>query len=296
MIEYKRLNTKKLTNRKNLRMETASLFGYIMAEPEKLSDVDRQIYQRSYCSLCRALGRRYGTVGRIALSYDMAFLIILLDSIYCPETPVLSARCMVHPLSLHEYRLDEISSYAADMNIALAYFNLLDDWADNGSVLKLAEAKLLEGGYRRFSALHPSKNAVMEDCLSELSEVEISGVQNPDIPANCFGRLIGEVFAFRGDEYAEDLRSFGISLGRFIYILDACIDLRQDLRHKRYNPLLASPSEDFDSFLVLLMSDCTTKYGQLQVIRNKKIIENILYSGIWTKYEIHKAHRGSKKI
>ncbi len=264
-----------------------------MAESEKLSDGDRQIYRRSYCSLCRALGRCYGTVGRIALSYDMAFLVILLDSIYCSETPILSARCMVHPLSFHEYRNDEISSYAASMNIALAYFNLLDDWADNGSVLKLAEAKLLEGGYRRFSTLYPSKNAIMEDCLSELSKIERSGEQNPDIPANCFGRLVGEVFSFRGDEYSEDLRSFGISLGRFIYILDACIDLRQDLRHKRYNPLVASPSGDFDSFLVLLMSDCTARYRQLPVIRNRKIIENILYSGIWTKYEIHKAHRGS---
>ena len=29
------------------------------------------------------------------------------------------------------------------------------------------------------------------------------------------------------DEYADKLREFGESLGRFVYILDACIDLKK---------------------------------------------------------------------
>ena len=34
------------------------------------------------------------------------------------------------------------------------------------------------------------------------------------------------------------LRPFGEALGRFIYLLDAVIDLPEDLRHGRYNPCL----------------------------------------------------------
>lgn len=61
---------------------------------------------------------------------------------------------------------------------------------------------------------------------------------------------------------------------------------RKDIKHKRYNPLITNSKSEFDDMLNLLLSDCVEKYKNLNI--SNKIIENILYSGIWTKYEIHK--------
>jgi hypothetical protein len=36
------------------------------------------------------------------------------------------------------------------------------------------------------------------------------------------------------------------------------------------------------------MADCVEKYKQLPIIQDKNLIENILYSGVWTRYEAEK--------
>ena len=99
---------------------------------------------------------------------------------------------------------------------------------------------------------------------------------------------MGELFVLHEDEYAENLRAFGKSLGKFIYILDACLDLKDDIKQERYNPMITASSEDFSTILNVLMADCVEKYNRLPINRDKHLIDNILYSGVWTKYEAEK--------
>lgn len=40
-----------------------------------------EVYCGYYCGICKSIGRRYGQLPRMALSYDAAFLAILLASI-----------------------------------------------------------------------------------------------------------------------------------------------------------------------------------------------------------------------
>lgn len=68
--------------------------------------------------------------------------------------------------------------------------------------------------------------------------------------------MFGEVFTPYEDEFSEKLRNFGDALGRFIYILDACIDLEKDIKHKKYNPLITYSKAEFDDMLNLLLADC----------------------------------------
>ncbi|MGB4660044.1 MAG: DUF5685 family protein, partial [Mobilitalea sp.] len=180
------------------------------------------------------------------------------------------------------------TNYAADMNVALAYYNFLDDWTDDKKILSLCEAKMFEHEIKKIEAHYPSQCCSISKNLNELFNIEKSGELNPDIPANCFGKLMGEIFVLKEDEYSENLRSFGNSIGKFIYIMDACLDLKADIKNERYNPMVAISSKNFSDVLNLLMADCIEKYNQLPVSQYKKIVENILYSGIWTKYEAEK--------
>jgi len=261
------------------------MFGYIVANPDKLSPDENQRYKSCYCGLCNALGARHGTVSRVTINYDMTFLILFLSSLYKKGCTYGRERCLIHPVRTHTFWTNEITSYAADMNVALAYYNFLDDWSDDKKVLSLLESKLLVKENKRVAEQHPNQCSVIGKSLIELSEIEKSNELNPDVPANCFGKIMGEIFTFQDDEHTQNLRAFGTALGKFIYIMDACIDLKQDIKKECYNPMIMTPSGNFTDILNLLMADCIEKYKLLPIIQDKKLIENILYSGVWTRYE-----------
>jgi hypothetical protein len=42
------------------------------------------------------------------------------------------------------------------------------------------------------------------------------------------------------------------------------------------------------------MADCTEVYESLNIVKDKELIENILYSGVWMKYELKKAKEKEK--
>ena len=264
------------------------MFGYVVANMDKLSEEEKQQYRSCYCGLCKSLGNRHGNLSRITLTYDMAFLVLFLSALYGKDTVPSKERCMIHPFKPHEYWQNEITDYAADMNIALTYYKFLDDWTDDKNIMSLLEAKVFQEENKRIAEQYPRQCAVIQERLDELSRIEKSGELNPDIPSNCFGKLMGELFVLREDEYSQMLRAFGVALGKFIYIMDACMDLKDDIKKEHYNPMITSSSENFGAVLSLLMADCTEKYKQLPITRDNNLIENILYSGVWTKYEAQK--------
>ena len=114
------------------------MFGYINVNRKELSEENKKIYQAYYCGLCQRLRENCGKRGQILLAYDMTFLVILLTSLYECETKGDEFRCVVHPLKKQRMLYNEITEYAADMNIILTYYKLLDDWKDEQSKTSLA--------------------------------------------------------------------------------------------------------------------------------------------------------------
>ena len=108
---------------------------------------------------------------------------------------------------------------------------------------------------------------------------------------------MAELLVAHEDRWAEDLRQMGFYLGRFIYLADAAIDYRRDVKNNKYNPFAAMGcGEDFDrweQYLVLAMAGCTDAYERLPLVEDKGILDNILYSGIWHSYR--RMHRQSGK-
>lgn len=91
------------------------MFGYVTIYRKGLADADMDRYQAYYCGLCRALGRRYGRTGQLALSYDMAFVAILLTALYDVPTAYTAGRCAPHPIKPRPRADNEFMDYAADM-------------------------------------------------------------------------------------------------------------------------------------------------------------------------------------
>lgn len=276
------------------------MFGYVIANSEIMSEAEKNRYKSVYCGLCRTLKNKYGQFGRMTLNYDMTFLVLVLNSLYEPELCQGDERCFVHPCKAHCWLTSEITDYAADMNIALAYLNQLDNWNDDKNIISLIFAKILRKKYLEVAKRYPRQCQTMERCIAQLSELEKSGEANPDAGAHLFGELMGEIFVMREDRWSDSLRAMASSLGEFIYITDAVVDLPKDTKKNRYNPLSAlkkagRDDEYFKEILTMLIGNCTIDFEKLPLVEDVSIMRNILYSGVWTKYELELQKRSRRK-
>lgn len=266
------------------------MFGYVIINPETLSKERQQRFRAFYCGLCDALQRRHGLLGSATLSYDMAFLAVLLNALYEPRERTADKRCLLHPMKRHAFVETPVMDYVADMNVALAYHKCLDNWRDDRSLPSAAEAKLLERAYAAVSKAYPDKCAAIEAWLDAIHAIESAGDDRIDPPVNATGRLLGELFVFRpGDIWAETLREIGDGLGRFIYFMDAYEDLPEDIRKNRFNPLKELRNKpDYEetcrSALMMMVADATRAFELLPVVLDEDILRNVLYSGVWSRY------------
>ncbi|MDF2906142.1 MAG: hypothetical protein K0R34_1463 [Herbinix sp.] len=276
------------------------MFGYVNVYKPELKMKDFYKYKAYYCGLCKTLKDKYGRFGQMTLSYDMTFLILLLTSLYESETTKLQNRCMVHPVKKHDSIVNEITEYVADMNIALTYHHLMDDWQDEKNVVGLAGAGILKKHYKRINDRYPRQCQTMKDSLSQLQDCERRGENNIDLVSRCFGELMAELFVYRKDMWEESLRKIGFYLGKYIYILDAYDDMEKDHKHNSYNPLLSSKEmenfeKDCQNILTMMMAQCTKEFEKLPCLLDLDILHNILYDGVWTKFDEIQKERNTRK-
>lgn len=264
------------------------MFGYVSANWKELNEDQKNRYQAAYCGVCRRIREQSGNVSRLGLSYDMAFLSLLLSSLYEPEETAGKQPCLMHPFRRRLWFDNPFVRYAADMNIALAYYNCLDDWQDDGKYTAKLMADAFGRHYPAIEERYPRQCGAIRDCIAALSELEKANCDNPDQAANCFGALMGSLLVYEEDLWADDLRQMGMALGRFIYLLDAAVDYRKDKKQGKYNPYIAMGSgEDWkrwEEYLVLAMAKCTEAYERLPLVQDKALLDNILYSGVWVGY------------
>ena len=187
-------------------------------------------------------------------------------------------------------RKNAITEYAADMNIFLTYYKCKDDWNDERSIPGLAFGKLLERKEKKSEKLWSKKVQTIVSCLDELSELEKENATDIDRVSGCFGRIMAEIFAYREDVWEPTLRRMGFYFGKFIYLLDAYDDVEEDAKKGNYNPFSKDYIiEGFDdrvkSMLMMMMAETCREFEKLPIIKYTDILRNILYSGVWCRFE-----------
>ena len=276
------------------------MFGYSIVNRQELKLRELDVYQSWYCGLCRQLKEKYGVRGQLTLTYDMTFLILLLSGLYEAEEETAFIRCAAHPLGKHAARSSLFTGYAADMNVLLTYYQCMDDWKDEKKVLKKGYAGLLKRSCARVEKAYPEKAQAVRNGLLQLQEYEKKKTKDLDMPAGCFGNIMAEIFACRKDEWEETLRIMGFFLGKFIYLLDAYEDVEKDEKNGCYNPFASRRGEaGFDDevygILRMMMAECSRAFEKLPILENTDILRNILYSGVWCRFESVRARRKEKQ-
>lgn len=282
------------------------MFGYVTIYRKDLPPEVIDRYQAYYCGLCEALGRRYGAAGRMTLSFDMTFAAVLLSALYDPETVYSTGRCAPHPLKPRPRAANRYVDYAADMSIALAYYNFLDDWQDEHRRGSLRSARRLEQHLPGIRRAHPAQCEAIRTRLDALTALEAAGSDDLDALCGCFGALLGAVFRYQNDMWAPVLDRLGRGLGGFIYLMDAYDDLEKDAKNGSFNALAALRARlDDEAFetrchelLTQQMGICAEAFGLLPVLKDSpegQLLYNTIYSGVWCKYTLIKARREDKR-
>lgn len=269
------------------------MFGYVTAHKPELKMKDFARYKAYYCGLCHTLKEKYGMTGQITLNYDMTFAIVLLSSLYEVEGEKSSSRCIVHPIKKQEILQNEITEYAAAMNIVLAYYHLQDDWQDEKRLVGLVGVAALRGKVKLIEQTYPRQCKEICLQLERLQELEQQECTEIDAVAGCFGELMSELFIYKQDVWEERVRTIGFYLGKFIYIMDAYDDIEKDLKENNYNPLKSiyqekTNQDGFDqychSLLQMMIAECSAEFEKLPCIQDIDILRNIIYDGVWTKF------------
>ena len=261
------------------------MFGYVTASWKELSKDEQRRYGAVYCGICREIRAQTSSAARLGLSYDMAFLALLLMSLYEPEEQGGPWACKLHPIARRPWTDSVYIRYAADMNVLLTYYNCLDDWQDDHRQSARLMAQQMEKHLLPIRERWPRQEAAIRESLAALSALETENCPNPDEPAGAFGKLLGEILVCQEDLWADTLRQLGFHLGRFIYLMDASEDYDRDVRRGKYNPFAAMGGDPdrkaWEEYLVLAMARCTENFEKLPLVQDKGLLNNILYSGVW---------------
>lgn len=262
------------------------MFGIAVARLDQVSEQDKERYQHLYCGLCHTLGERYGQVPRATLSYDLTFLAMLLGALdECPEE-VGQMRCPANPVKSVPYVANAHMPYAADLSVALAYHKCLDDIHDEGTFKARAAGALLKGHYQQARARIPRECALIEQSMARIVRIEEDPSSASDDAAEEFGALLGELFAHGGGFWEPHLRTLGQAVGRLVYLMDAAVDLPEDVASGAYNPLSEAQMtpDDMRCMLGELAFAVAVAFERLPIERDLELLQSVIYSGIWQKF------------
>ena len=137
---------------------------------------------------------------------------------------------------------------------------------------------------------YPEKCKTIGILFDKISAGESAKEENLDKVSGLFGEVLAEIFTYKHDEWEEEIRRMAFFLGKFVYLMDAYEDLEKDKKNGNYNPFaFVEKNEGFEekcrSILSMMMAECSREFEKLPIIRNVEILRNIIYSGVWCRYE-----------
>ncbi len=266
------------------------MFGFVNVYKNELKLKDYNTFRAYYCGLCKALGKRHNQLVRLGLSFDMTFLAILADSLDFDEPHLINEGCIKHISSHMIIDKNPAIDFASDMSIVLCYYKLCDDIKDDKSVKAFFARIPYIRPFKKISTRYGGLCGRIRTKLSELSGLEKDGCPSIDMASDPFASLTSDIFS----EVSPKLSSLGYNIGRFIYIADAYKDIDEDRKSGSYNPFLYLGDEYLNSHdftenakgsFNMTLNAIASAYRELNIVKNKDILDNIIYFGLRYAYE-----------
>lgn len=215
------------------------LLGYVKTYKPELKIKDYEIYRGLYCSLCRTLGRQYGLISKLLLSYDVTFLLVVMLSVKSAVPTFKKGKCPFNPAKRCNYCTDCNTdlSFAAALTVLMFYYKVKDNLIDSGFFKRLLMRLIMPYASRlRIKALKKYKRLddMIRGGMRRQSFTENSNTDSTDKAAHQSADLLGRIFCYY-DADNLNLYRFGYAVGRWVYLIDAADDIKTDLKNKSFN-------------------------------------------------------------
>lgn len=265
------------------------MFGYVRPYVPDLRVREHELYRAVYCGLCQSMGKHTGCASSFTLSYDFVFLAavrMVLEGVPYSACP---RRCGAHPLKKRAILQDNTAlEYCARAAALLTEAKIADDIQDaNGIALR---SRMVHPAAKRmckkaFPGGDSPRDAIWQ-ALERLHALEQAQCPSLDDTADCFGALLSDVFSWGLTGAAQKIAAqIGLTVGRFVYVLDAADDREQDQQNNNYNPLNIAPI-DPAALSVAVRLDLSKLEAAVNLLdftgrsELQGITENILYKGM----------------
>ena len=217
------------------------MFGYIRPVQGELLVKEAEFYRAVYCGLCRYGGKQISCLTRFLLNYDFVFLALLRLKLTNEACTLEKKRCPYKCTKKQMLAAPETYAFVCSAFGLLTYYKALDDLRDSGPVKRFFKRLALPvfRHLRARSGGYPGLEEAIRVPFEELYALEQERTVSLDRTADCFGRLMQGVASYGLEGVNARVASeCGYHIGRFIYIIDALDDFRDDARAGNYNPLL----------------------------------------------------------
>lgn len=269
------------------------MFGYLQIHKDELKVKEYEAYKSVYCGLCKQLGRDYGILTRLILSYDCTFYAILLMSLKRSCTGFSDGRCKFNPLKKCKFAdcKDNAYSKASALSVISAYYKVVDDIDDSGFFKRIALkiAKPFFGRRQKKAARRfPEIEIIVSEMMKNQKAAENDELVTIDKAANPTAKMISDLAALEGgnDLQKRVLSEFGYQIGRWVYLIDAADDYEKDKKSGNFNPFIKADINDKDyinSVLSQSLARAYDAYNLLDIIDFKPIIDNMMLYGFPNK-------------
>ena len=281
------------------------MFGYIRACKPEMRLKEFEMYKAVYCSLCKELGRLYGPLARMTLSYDFAFLAILNMSLSSDKCSLTRKICPCNPLKKCQYLSDKSDlEMPASAAMIMLYYKLLDNIEDEKGVKKLlylALRGIYSKAHKKAAKEHPHIEEIFSEYIKEQKTLEAENCQSPDKAADPTAKALSKVFQLCSEDEMQKriLSRMGYCIGRYIYLLDAACDLEEDIKKGNYNPLKTfAEDKDYRKNIIIpqlyiAAAETAKAFELLEVQKMKNILDNIIYLGLEDTFKKELNYEGS---
>ncbi len=227
------------------------MFGFLKLQNCSLSDEERLIYRSHFCAVCHAMTDFGGRVSSLLTNYDMTFWLLLCSALdsgqreepeSLPCTAVPFRKVKVRPLP------PRTAQTMSALNLLLIQSKVKDDEIDGESFKAGVARALYSKKFDKAQAFLEEQGFAIEAVTGlpqAQSRAEKASAPTLESLAAPTSYTLGEIFVaiapLLGKEPLTDsLRSFGSSLGGFLYLWDALCDLEVDRKKGCFNAILAA--------------------------------------------------------
>lgn len=267
------------------------MFGLVRAYKPEMKFKEYETYKAVYCTLCKIIGKKYGVLSRLTLSYDMVFMILLGMSVEEDHVCYEVKRCTSNPLKKCTYCKGEnkIIDYCSAVMLLLWNAKIKDNIQDSNFIKKNFFRFLkafYSNGVKKAEKEFPKIKCIVDEYFhSQISaEMENSGIDSLAEPTAV---ALSKLFAGMSENNITSrvFNQIGYLLGKWIYIADAVLDYEKDKKSNSFNPYsnlcsFEEVKEKADPLLNTCQVHIANDFALLDINKYKSILDNIIYFGL----------------